>query len=234
MGQGKAVATLKEHPKFRGVYIIEDSQGKRLATENLVPGTKVYGEDLYRFDKTEYRIWDTFRSKLAASIEKGIKDVPINEGSRVLYLGAASGTTASHVSDILGRKGKVFCVEFAPRVMRELIEISTPRSNMVPILGDARMPSSYRSFVEVVDSVYCDVAQPEQAKLLADNADMFLRNHGKVMIAIKARSVDVTKDPMDIFKQEINVLEGRGFKIIDVKKLEPFDKDHAMVVGELI
>jgi fibrillarin-like pre-rRNA processing protein len=228
------VATLKEHSKFRGVYIIEDYQGKRLATENLTPGTKVYGEDLYRFDKTEYRIWDTFRSKLAASIEKGINDVPVTEGSKVLYLGAASGTTASHVSDILGSKGRVFCVEFAPRVMRELIEISTPRGNMVPILGDARMPSSYRSFVEVVESIYCDVAQPEQAKLLADNADMFLKKHGKVMLAIKARSVDVTKEPMDVFKHEINVLERRGFKIKDVKKLEPYDKDHAMVVGELI
>jgi len=234
VGQRRAMATLREHPRFRGVYIIEDYQGKRLATENLVPGTKVYGEDLYRIAKTEYRIWDTFRSKLAASIEKGIRDVPITERSKVLYLGAASGTTPSHVSDILGRKGRVFCVEFSPRVMRELIEISTPRGNMVPILGDARMPSSYRSFVEVVDSIYCDVAQPEQARLLADNADMFLRNHGKVMIAIKARSVDVTKDPIDVFKHEINVLEGRGFKIIDVKKLEPFDKDHAMVVGELI
>ena len=205
-----------------------------MATENLTPGTKVYGEDLYRFDKTEYRIWDTFRSKLAASIEKGINDVPVSEGSKVLYLGAASGTTPSHVSDIIGSKGRVFCVEFAPRVMRELIEISTPRGNMVPILGDARMPSSYRSFVEVVESIYCDVAQPEQAKLLADNADMFLKKHGKVMLAIKARSVDVTKEPMDVFKHEINVLERRGFKIIDVKKLEPYDKDHAMVVGELI
>jgi fibrillarin-like pre-rRNA processing protein len=234
MGQGKAVATLKEHPRFRGVYIIEDYEGKRLATENLVPGIKVYGEDLYHFDKTEYRIWNTFRSKLAASIEKGIKDVPVTIGSRMLYLGAASGTTASHVSDILGRRGRIFCVEFAPRVMRELIEISSPRGNMIPILGDARMPSSYRSLVEVVDSIYCDVAQPQQAKLLADNADMFLKKHGKVMIAIKARSVDVTKDPLDIFKHEINVLEGRGFKIIDVKKLEPFDKDHAMAVGELI
>jgi fibrillarin-like pre-rRNA processing protein len=228
------VATLREHSNFRGVYIIKHNQGSMLATKNLVPGIKVYGEDLYRFANIEYRIWDAFRSKLAASIEKGIKEVPISEGIKVLYLGAASGTTASHVSDIIRSKGRVYCVEFASRVMRELIEISTPRGNMVPILGDARTPSSYRSIVEVVDSIYCDVAQPHQAKLLADNADMFLRKHGKVMIAIKARSVDVTKDPMDVFKHEINILEKRGFKIKDVKKLEPYDKDHAMVVGELI
>jgi fibrillarin-like pre-rRNA processing protein len=228
------MATLRDHPKFKGVYILEDHEGKRLATENFAPGKKVYGEDLLTIKKVEYRAWNSFRSKLAASIEKGIAEVPIKEGSKVLYLGAASGTTPSHVSDIIGPKGKVFCVEFAPRVIRELIEITSVRSNMIPILGDARTPASYRHFVEVVDAIYCDVAQPEQAKILADNADMYLRKGGKVMIAIKARSVDVTKDPREVFRHEIGVLEGRGFRIIDVKTLDPFDKDHAMIVAERV
>lgn len=228
------MATLKEHPRFEGVFIIEDSEGKMLATENLVPGVKVYGEALYKFKKTEYRTWNTFRSKLAAAIEKGISEVPIAMGKKILYLGAASGTTPSHVSDIVGRSGTVFCVEFAPRVIRELVEVTAPRKNMIPIMGDARAPSTYRFFVEAVDAIYCDVAQPEQAKLLADNGDMYLKPKGAVMIAIKARSVDVTKDPMDVYKHEIGVLEGRGFKTIDVKNLEPFDKDHAMVVARLV
>jgi len=148
-------------------------------------------------------------------------------------LGAASGTTPSHVSDIVGPKGKVYCIEFAPRVMRELVEITAKRTNMIPILGDARLPSTYRHYIETVDSIYCDVAQPEQAKLLADNADSFLKKHGKVMIAIKARSVDVTMDPTAVFKQETKVLEERGFKVIDTKPLEPFEKDHAVVIAEL-
>ncbi|MGQ9759328.1 MAG: fibrillarin-like rRNA/tRNA 2'-O-methyltransferase [Candidatus Methanomethylicaceae archaeon] len=228
------MVTLEKHPKFPGIYIIEDYEGKKLTTKNLVPGTKVYGEQLYRIRKEEYRAWDAFRSKLAASIEKGIIDVPIKEGSYVLYLGAASGTTPSHVSDIVGKKGKVFCVEFAPRVMRELVEVSSLRINMIPILADARMPLSYRTFVETVDTIYCDVAQPEQAKILVDNAGAYLRKKGKVMIAIKARSVDVTKEPGEVFKQEIRVMEDGGIKVLDVKRLDPFDKDHAMVLGEFV
>jgi fibrillarin-like pre-rRNA processing protein len=228
------MATLKKHPRFEGVYIVEDAEGRRLATENLVPGVKVYGEDLYLIKKTEYRAWNAYRSKLAASIEKGIEEITISEGSAVLYLGAASGTTPSHVSDIVGGKGKVFCIEFSARVMRELLEVATPRSNMIPIMADARTPSSYRPYLESVDTIYCDVAQPEQAKLLADNADMYLRKQGSVMIAIKARSVDVTKDPNDVYRQEMDVLESRGFKIIDIKDLEPFDKDHAMIVARMV
>jgi len=228
------MVSIKKHPNFDGVFIVEDTEGKRLATENLVPGRKVYGEQLYHSEDREYRVWDVFRSKLAASIEKGIREVPIKEGTYVLYLGAASGTTASHVSDIVGEKGKVFCVEFAPRVMRELLEVTALRSNMVPILADARIPISYRALVETVDTIYCDVAQPEQAKILVDNAEVYLRKKGKIMIAIKARSVDVTKDPAEVFKREIKVMEDNGIKVLDVKRLDPFDKDHAMVLGEFL
>jgi len=227
------MATIREHPKFGGVYIVEDMEGRRLATENLVPGIKVYGEELRYQGGKEYRVWNPFRSKLAAAIEKGVKDVSISEGSKILYLGAASGTTPSHVSDIVGPRGKVYAVEFAPRVMRELVEVSAERPNIIPILGDARTPSSYRHLLEAVDAIYCDVAQPEQAKLLADNADAYLRKDGRVMIAIKARSVDVTKEPSEVYRQETGILKNRGFEIIDVVHLEPYDKDHAMIVGEL-
>lgn len=223
---------VKSHPKFSNIYIVEDETVERLATKNLTPGIRVYGEQLYRFKDEEYRTWDPFRSKLAASIEKGIIEVPIKEGMRILYLGAASGTTASHVSDIIGERGKVFCIEFSPRVMKELIEVSKLRKNMIPILADARAPSSYRAFVEMVDVIYCDVAQPDQANILIDNAEFYLRKKGKVMIAIKARSIDVTKEPMEIFKKEIKVMEDGGIRILDVKRLDPFDKDHAMVLGE--
>ena len=227
------MVALVEHAKFKGVYYVDTPEGKQLATENLVPGFKVYGEELFKIGKVEYRAWNPFRSKLAAAIEKNIKEINIKDNLKVLYLGAASGTTPSHVSDIVGPKGKVYCVEFAPRVMRELVEITAKRKNMIPILGDARMPSSYRQFLEGVDSIYCDVAQPEQAKLLSDNADYFLRKKGKIMIAIKARSVDVTMDPSIVFKQETKVLEDRGFTIIDTKTLEPFEKDHAVVIAEV-
>lgn len=201
----------------------------RLATENLTPGRRVYGERLFKLENLEYREWNAYRSKLSAAIQKGIAEMPIGKGDKILYLGAAAGTTVSHVSDIVGWEGTVYSVEFAPRVMRELVTVATYRKNIVPILGDARSPHQYRGLLEEVDGLYCDVAQPEQAKLVADNADFFLKEGGYMFLAIKARSVDVTLEPSEVYKREIETLKSRGFKIVDVVHLEPFDKDHAMV-----
>jgi fibrillarin-like pre-rRNA processing protein len=194
----------------------------------------VYGERLIRFEAIEYRVWDAFRSKLAAVILKGVQTVPIKPGHRVLYLGAASGTTASHVSDIVGEKGHVYCVEFASRSIRELVSnVCTYRVNMSPFLEDARFPEKYAMFIPgKVDDIYCDVAQPEQAKVLADNADYFLKPSGWVMLAVKAQSIDVTKAPSEIYQREVKVLRSRGFSVEEVVQLEPYDKAHAMIVAQ--
>ncbi|PIX31904.1 fibrillarin, partial [Candidatus Bathyarchaeota archaeon CG_4_8_14_3_um_filter_42_8] len=188
-----------------------------------------------RHEGVEYRVWDAFRSKLAAAILKNLKTVPIKPSHRVLYLGAASGTTASHVSDIVGEKGYVYCVEFAPRALRELVNnVCAYRLNMSPILEDARFPEKYGMFIGGnVDDVYCDIAQPEQAKILADNADLFLKKSGWIMIAVKAQSIDVTKEPSEVYKQEIKVLKNRGFRIEEVVHLEPYDIAHAMIVAQM-
>ena len=225
---------VKPHPEFPGIYwaIIEDGS-RKLATKNLAPGKTVYGERLIRFKGVEYRLWDPYRSKLAAAILKNLKTVPIKPDDKVLYLGAASGTTASHVSDIIGEKGHVYCVEFAARAIRELVNnVCAFRSNMSPILEDARMPERYAMIVEKVDDIYCDIAQPEQAKILADNAQLYLKSNGWIMLAIKAQSIDVTKEPSEIYKREIETLEERGFEIKEVVHLEPYDKAHAMIVAK--
>ena len=225
---------VKPHPEFSAIYqvILEDGT-ERLATKNLTPGRNVYGEKLVRYEGVEYRLWDPFRSKLAAAVLKNLKTVPIKPGHKVLYLGAASGTTASHVSDVVGESGHVYCVEFAPRAIRELVDnVCAFRLNMSAILADARIPEKYAIFVNgKVDDIYCDIAQPEQAKVLADNADLFLKTDGWVMLAVKAQSIDVTKEPSEIFKREVKVLENRGFQIEDVINLEPYDKAHVMVVA---
>lgn len=224
---------VKPHPKFLGVYtvILEDGL-KRLATRNLVPRRAVYGEKLVRHKGEEYRLWDAFRSKLAAAILKNISHVPIKPGNKVLYLGAASGTTASHVSDIVGEEGHVYCVEFASRAIRELVNnVCVYRPNMSPLLEDARFPERYTMFVSEVNVIYCDVAQPEQAKILADNADHFLKPDGWIMLAIKAQSIDVTRNPSEIYQQEISVLKSRGFQIRDMVHLEPYDKAHALIIA---
>jgi len=105
---------------------------------------------------------------------------------------------------------------------------------MAPILADARFPTNYAPMVETVDVVYCDIAQPEQAKILVDNARVFLHAGGWIVIAIKARSVDVAKEPSEVYKHEIGVLKRNSFEIYDVVHLEPYDKDHAMVTAKYV
>lgn len=226
---------VKPHLQFPAIYQVTLEDGsQRLATRNLTPGRNVYGERLIRHEGVEYRLWDAFRSKLAAAILKNLKTVPIKPEHKVLYLGAASGTTASHVSDMVGEKGRVYCVEFAARALRELVNnVCAYRVNMLPILEDARFPEKYAVFISgKVDDIYCDIAQPEQAKILADNADMFLKSSGWIMLAVKAQSIDVTKEPEEVYKSEVRVLENRGFRVEEVVHLEPYDKAHAMIVAQ--
>jgi fibrillarin-like pre-rRNA processing protein len=233
-GEKSVAARIRAHPKFPGIYwaILEDGTQK-LATKNYAPGKNVYGEQLVRYRGVEYRLWDPFRSKLAAAVLNDLKVVPIQSTHKVLYLGAASGTTASHVSDIVQENGHVFCVEFASRAIRELVNnVCEYRANMSPILADARLPEQYSMLVGEVDDIYCDIAQPEQAKVLADNADLLLAGDRWIMLAIKAQSIDVTKDPSEVYKQEINTLKARGFQVDDVIHLEPYDKAHAMIVAQ--
>jgi fibrillarin-like pre-rRNA processing protein len=225
---------VKLHPRFPEIYWVTLEDGTRkLATKNLAPGKNVYGERLVKFRGEEYRLWDPYRSKFAAALLKGLETVPIQPDHKILYLGAASGTTASHVSDIVGDDGHVYCVEFASRSIRELVDnVCAFRYNMSPMLADARLPESYSILVGKVDDVYCDIAQPEQARVLADNADLFLVDGGWVMLAVKAQSIDVTKEPSEIYEREINIMKVRGFRISEVVHLEPYDKAHIMIVAE--
>ena len=226
---------VKPHPQFPGIYqiVLEDGT-KRLATKNFAPGRNVYGERLVRFEGVEYRVWDAFRSKLAGAILKGLKTVPILPGHKVLYLGAASGTTPSHISDIVSEEGHVYCVEFAQRSLRDLVtNVVAYRSNMSPFLADARMPQKYGMFIpEKQDDIYCDIAQPEQAKVLADNADVFLKEGGWVILAVKSQSIDVTLPPTQVYQMEAKLLRNRGFSVEQVVDLEPYDIAHAMIVAQ--
>ncbi len=227
-------ADVRLHPRFPEIYWVTLEDGaQKLATRNLTPGKNVYGERLVKSKGEEYRLWDPYRSKFAAALMKGLEKVPINPNHKVLYLGAASGTTASHVSDIVGDEGHVYCVEFASRSIRELVNnVCAFRNNMSPVMADARLPERYSMLVQNVDDVYCDIAQPEQAKVLADNADLFLVDHGWAILAVKAQSIDVTMEPSEIYKREIDTMKARGFQVKEVVHLEPYDKAHAMVVAE--
>jgi len=221
---------IERHQSFEGVYWIVEQGQRLLATVSLDPGTSIYGERTFRHGELEYREWVPYRSKLAAAILTGLKELPIKPSSRVLYLGSATGTTVSHVSDIVGSKGIIFAVDFAPRVMAQFIErVARRRSNVIPILEDARLPERYMAFVGKVDVVYCDVAQPEQAKLLIDNCVAYLKRGGEALLAVKARSIDSTEDPERVFRREIAVLERGGLSVKEHVRLEPYEEDHIMV-----
>jgi len=213
---------------FVGVYMIED----HLATKNLIPSHKVYGEKLVEVEGKEYRIWEQRRSKLGAAILNGMSTFPFEERSKVLYLGASSGTTPSHISDIC-TDGKVWCVEFSPRMMRSLVELTRTRKNMIPILDDATKPQNYLYLLEKVDVLYSDVAQPKQSELFMNNMRLYLKPEGIGIIMIKARSIDVTKSPKKIFREEESKLKISGFRVLEKINLKPYEKDHMAIVCEL-
>ncbi|MCI2414912.1 MAG: fibrillarin-like rRNA/tRNA 2'-O-methyltransferase [Candidatus Aramenus sp.] len=204
----------------------------RLCTKNLAPGYSVYGERLIKFEGIEYREWNAFRSKLAGAILKGLKYNPIKKGTKVLYLGAASGTTPSHISDIVEKEGKVYGVEFSPRVVRELILVAQRRPNLFPILADARFPQAYSLLVEDPEVLYVDIAQPDQTDIAIYNAKFFLREGGYLLLAVKARSIDVTKEPEEIFMAEAEKLRKENFDVEQIINLDPYDKDHSMIVAK--
>ncbi|MFB5606845.1 MAG: fibrillarin-like rRNA/tRNA 2'-O-methyltransferase [Candidatus Nitrosomaritimum yanchengensis] len=209
-----------------------NSEGeKKLATENLVVGNQVYKEKLITKKGIEYRLWDPFRSKLAAAIMNGLEEFPFKNKSTVLYLGVSTGTTISHISDIVGPSGIIFGVEHASRVARDFLDrVATYRKNIIPILQDARKPKEYFSVFGKVDVVYVDIAQPDQTEIAISNCKMYLKNHGFLFLVIKTRSIDVTKPPKQIVEEEIQRMKTH-FDILQTLDLHPYDKDHAIVIA---
>ncbi|AFN83886.1 fibrillarin [Encephalitozoon romaleae SJ-2008] len=228
---------IEPHKRFPGVYV---GRGKEdlLLTRSLVPGTSVYGERRISVEvegeKVEYRVWNVYRSKLAAGIVCGVENIHIGPGSKVLYLGASSGTTVSHVSDIVGKDGMVYAVEFSERSGRDLINMSMKRANIVPIIEDARHPSRYRMLVPIVDCIFSDVSQPDQTRIVALNAQYFLKEGGGVDVSIKANCVNSSIPAETVFADEVNILRKSNIKPREQVTLEPFEKDHAMIVGKFV
>lgn len=206
-----------------------------MVTKNMVPGDSVYGEKRISIEegenKIEYRVWNPFRSKLGAAIMGGIDNIYMPVGSKVLYLGAASGTTVSHVSDLVGPEGLVYAVEFSHRSGRDLINVAKKRTNIIPIIEDARHPHKYRMLVGMVDCIFADVAQPDQARIVAINAHHFLKNEGHFVISIKANCIDSTAQPEAVFADEVKKLVAERLKPKEQLTLEPYERDHAVVVG---
>ena len=222
-----------EDVKNNFFWVKVDGQEK-LATENLVAGNQVYKEKLVNKKGIEYRVWDPFRSKLAAVIMNGLEIFPFKEKSKVLYLGVSTGTTISHISDIVGPGGIIFGVEHSSRVARDFLDrVASYRKNIIPIMQDARQPQQYFSVFGKVDIVYVDIAQPDQTEIAITNCKMYLKNEGYLFLVIKTRSIDVTKAPRKIIENEKKKLQ-TNFELEQVIDLMPYDKDHAIVIAKYL
>jgi fibrillarin-like pre-rRNA processing protein len=213
---------------FSGIYEKRKGRYRLLYTKNLVPGKSVYGEQLVNVGGAEYREWDIHKSKLAASIIKGLNQLSLSEGDVVVYLGASTGTTVSHVSDIVGSTGFVFAVDLAPRVVRELVFLCEERPNIAPILADANDYKSYFHRVVQADFLYQDIAQKNQAEIFLKNM-VYLAPDGFGMLCVKSRSIDIRRKPKEIYREVRGKLE-KDLHVVDYRVLDPFQKDHCVFV----
>lgn len=211
--------------EIEGVF----KEKNRIFTENLdsCRGIKVYNEKLITYKKREFRSWNPYRSKLAAAILKGFI-VDIKPDDYILYLGAATGTTVSHISDII-KRGIVYAVENSPVAVHDLIKVSEKRTNVIPILGDANHPDQYSSLVPSVDLIYQDVSQRNQAEIFIANVNRYLKKKGTGIFMVKARSIDVSLQPKQAYKLVSSQLEEYGLRVIKTIDLAPYEKDHAAI-----
>lgn len=217
-----------EQTQFPGIFV---RRGRRpvLYTRSLAPGQQVYGEQLVRRQGVEYRQWDPMRSKLAAALLNGLNQLGLAEGQSVLYLGASSGTTVSHVSDIVGASGEVFAVEFAPEMARELVFLAETRKNLHPILADANHPERYQHRALAADFLYQDIAQRNQVAIFLKNIGLYLKPGGFCVLCVKSRSIDITRQPKDIYREVRKQLE-ESLLVVDGRELAPFQRDHIFFV----
>jgi fibrillarin-like pre-rRNA processing protein len=203
----------------------------RIFTENLksCKGQKVYNERLLNYKGKEFRSWNPYRSKLAAAILNGLKNIDIASDPQILYLGAATGTTVSHLSDIV-TKGTIYAVENSPIAVKNLLELSRKRKNIIPILADANHPDRYSPLVSSVDFIYQDISQRNQAEIFRKNITRYLEKNEQGILMVKARSIDVSLKPKQAYESVTDELKDDGLKIVNTIDLSPYEKDHAAIV----
>jgi fibrillarin-like pre-rRNA processing protein len=186
----------------------------------------------YTIDKLsgKKRFWDPTRSKVCAALKKKINLFPITSNSKILYLGVAEGYTISYISDII-TKGIAIGVDISAHSMQKFYLISKKRENLVPILEDANKPENYKDLIDFkVDLIIQDVAQKNQIEILKKNSDFFLKESGYVMLSLKTTAISQGKTN-NIINEQLKEFE-KHFKIIDKKRLDPFEKKHIFVIGQ--
>ena len=224
----------RKNKNMDGIWNTGFDKRQKFFTNNLDKGKTIYGERTVMLDEagtTELREWNPYRSKLAAALHNGLSKAYLNKESKVLYLGASSGTTVSHISDI-SNEGIIYAVEFSARSIRDLVLNCFGRPNVIPIMGDANYPEKYSKFVSgKIDLMYQDIAQQNQNEILLKNAKYYLSTGAIIMFAIKARSISATKALKDLFDEELKMLQQNNIEILEKISLVPYSKEHLFVVG---
>lgn len=214
---------------FEGIY----SDGKNIYTKNLLPKNRVYGEKLILINGVEYRQWDYYRSKYCAGLKNGLIQSIFFKGANVLYLGSAEGTTVSHVSDIVEKKGNVFCVDISEMAMMKIIKLAEKRGNIIPILENAQKVQNYSKDINAltngkIDSLFQDISQKNQAEIFVKNAQL-LRKGRLGAIALKTKSISQSMPKEQILANEKKILQ-KEFEILQTINLEPFEKHHYLIL----
>jgi fibrillarin-like pre-rRNA processing protein len=195
--------------------------------EEIFQGIYKKEDKLYTKGKN-LEVWNPFISKPAAAILNGLKKFPVKKEQKILYLGAAHGTTVSHFSNIIGR-GIIYAVEFSGKVIPKLLDVAKKKKNLIPILEDAKFPENY-GWIGKVDLVYEDVAQRDQVEILRRNL-VFLKK-GYFILALKAKAIDSVRNVKEIYKEIIEELS-KDFEIVETVDLEPYERDHLFIIGKI-
>jgi fibrillarin-like pre-rRNA processing protein len=197
-------------------------EGDNIYTEAL-SDESVYGENFIERDGKTFRQWKPQRSKAGAAVMKGV-ELGLETDSEVLYLGAASGTTVSHFSDIL-QEGFIIGVEYSDTVIQDLVKLAEKRDNIAPVLADARKPEEYSDYLDEADIVFQDISQRDQAEIFLKNCEKFLSEEGTALLAVKAQSISSTREPEEVFEEVKDKLKEK-LEIVDEARLEPYETDH--------
>ncbi|MCI4351356.1 MAG: fibrillarin-like rRNA/tRNA 2'-O-methyltransferase [Thermoplasmata archaeon] len=212
-----------------GPLWLREEEGRQVAfTAGLGTPPAVYGERVIGRGGRQWRRWDPTRSKLGAAVVKGWDDPLPRVGERWLYLGAATGTTASHVADLVGPSGAVYAVERSLRPFTRLLANAEHYPNLLPILADARTPGRFVGDVPIVDGLYLDIAQPDQLEIALTNAAWFLRDRGALLFAVKTASMGRERSPQHHLQDVVQRLESM-FEVRSSLSLEPMHRRHFLV-----
>ncbi|MGA7924265.1 MAG: fibrillarin-like rRNA/tRNA 2'-O-methyltransferase [Thermoplasmata archaeon] len=228
----KRAATFVPHGSSPRLFVRKEFHRQSLWTQALGEPPSTHGEPIHAVGRTIVRRWDPSRSKLAAGLLLGY-DGPIpHVGETWLYLGAANGTTASHVADLVGPAGQVVAVERSPRTFVRLLALARRYPNLLPVLADARSPEEYGGLVPPADGIYADVAQPDQVAIVRANAHWFLRGDGAVLLALKTASMG--RDRPEAEHATTAQEEMRRFVAVGTAlRLDPFHRRHFLLGGRM-